>query len=464
MQLHRVPLSKNWEFKQESSLNNGTATSYLPVSQFPTVAHIDLLHHGLIPDPYIDTNELECLWVNDADWTYRTSLPPISELMLGGQGQTRKAELVFEGLDTVVSVCLDGQLILEGNNMHISYRVDITSLLTSSSSEDHVLELKFQNAPAYARKEMQRIGYKGNGTDVHFGGPERLFVRKAQYHWGWDWGPAVNTCGPWKDVFLEVFEERIEDFIVRQEVPGDLETAVVKISGSVVGGGRGKGVDIVVEGPDGHVVLKDGIEVKENGTFKGEMTVEKPQLWWPFTYGSQPLYTIRASLAGHDEQVRKIGFRRLQLLQHSLKNAEGTSFTFEINNTRIFCGGSCWIPADFMLPRVTAQKYHDWLSLAKLGNQYVCPLSVSSVTLTSASQSHDPCLGRRHRRIPSFLFRLRRARHLGLAGLPLRLRELPRVARFRRQGEIRSGAAGEEGRSSSQPGYLGGKQRGLYVG
>jgi len=31
---------------------------------------------------------------------------------------------------------------------------------------------------------MRRIGYKGNGIGVYFGGPERLFVRKAQCHWG----------------------------------------------------------------------------------------------------------------------------------------------------------------------------------------------------------------------------------------------------------------------------------------
>ena len=27
-------------------------------------------------------------------------------------------------------------------------------------------------------------------------------VRKAQYHWGWDWGPRLRGCGIWKDVSL----------------------------------------------------------------------------------------------------------------------------------------------------------------------------------------------------------------------------------------------------------------------
>jgi len=69
--------------------------------------------------------------------------------------------------------------------MHISHRIDITGLLNEPEKKGNVLELRFTNAPEFAKREMKRIGYKGNGTDVHFGGPERLFVRKAQFHWGW---------------------------------------------------------------------------------------------------------------------------------------------------------------------------------------------------------------------------------------------------------------------------------------
>jgi len=58
MPLMRVPVDKGWHFKQETKLGEGAATSFLPVAQFPTVSHIDLLHHNLIADPYIDTNEL----------------------------------------------------------------------------------------------------------------------------------------------------------------------------------------------------------------------------------------------------------------------------------------------------------------------------------------------------------------------------------------------------------------------
>jgi beta-mannosidase len=132
---------------------------------------------------------------------------------------------------------------------------------------------------------------------------------------------------------------------------------------------------IVVEDPDGKKVLVKNaeqveIEVDKQGRFKGEITLDRDlKLWYPFTYGSSPLYTVTAYLAGQDSVSRKLGLRRLRLLQHELKNAPGTSFTFEVNNVTIFAGGSCWIPGDFMLPRFTREKYEEWLLLARSGNQ-----------------------------------------------------------------------------------------------
>lgn len=161
---------------------------------------------------------------------------------------------------------------------------------------------------------------------------------------------------------------------MRQQVSDDLTSAELKISGAV--DGEGKSVLIQLNDPSGKVVLEKELPVSEKGVFAGSLSVEKDlQLWYPFLYGSSPLYTISATLAGRDVQTRKIGLRRLRILQHELKKAPGTSFVFEINNIRVFGGGSCWIPGDFMLPRMTRQRYEDWLMAAKKGNQtMVCYL------------------------------------------------------------------------------------------
>ncbi|CAM1502643.1 Fc.00g074190.m01.CDS01 [Cosmosporella sp. VM-42] len=359
----RTAVDKGWEFKQTSTLNNSTASAYLPVAQFPTVAHIDLLHHKLIPDPYIDANEVECLWVNDADWTYRTSEIPQIDV----SSPSEHAVLVFEGLDTVVDVFLNGKQILASKNMHIQHRVDVTELLKQAEGQSS-LELRFRNAPEFSREEKKRIGYKGNETDVHFGGPERLFLRKAQYHWGWDWGPAINTSGPWKTIYLETFERRIDEILVRQDVSADLKTAVISVKGSVEYPTPDQDLTLELHDPAGSQIQSHFLKAVD-GHFEASVALEAPQLWYPHIYGKQPLYTVTVKLPNYDSKSQMIGLRRLRLLQHPLKHAEGTSFVFEINNIRIFAGGSCWIPGDFMLPRMTRQRYSDWLKLAKSGNQ-----------------------------------------------------------------------------------------------
>ncbi|KAG8670371.1 hypothetical protein FPOAC1_009779 [Fusarium poae] len=363
--VQRIDINEGWEFKQSSSLNNETASSYLPTAQFPTVAHIDLMHHNLIPDPYIDINELKCLWVNDADWTYRTGM--VGPVTLK---DSERAVLVFEGLDTIVDVYLNDQHILFSDNMHVSHRVDVTELL-GNMADSAVLELRFKAAPAYGRSERERIGYKRlpTGRGVNFGGSERLFVRKAQYHWGWDWGPAVNTCGPWKPIYIEVYKSKVHDLWVTQNVTEDLSSVEVTVKGEVE---NADGIDHVTiqvfDNESRDTVCEKEAELSSDGSFKTCFAMDSPKLWYPFMYGKQNLYVVKVTIPG-DTATKCIGLRRLRLLQHPLKDQQGTSFIFEINNICLFSGGSCWIPADFMLPRVTRQRYEQWICMAKEGNQ-----------------------------------------------------------------------------------------------
>jgi beta-mannosidase len=126
-----------------------------------------------------------------------------------------------------------------------------------------------------------------------------------------------------------------------------------------------------------------------DGKFETSIILEHPLLWYPHLYGSQPLYQVSVEIPGFDSRSQSIGIRRLRLLQHRLKKAEGTSFVFEINNIRLFAGGSCWIPNDFMLPRTTAKRYQDWLQLAKDGNQTM--IRVWGGGIVESDDFYDTC-------------------------------------------------------------------------
>ena len=90
-----------------------------------------------------------------------------------------KHVLAFDGLDTFANVKLNGNTILESNNMWIMHRVDVTKQL--QEVKENVLEIEFKPALLEARKikdahsEHKWVGFNGDMA--------RLAVRKAQYHW-----------------------------------------------------------------------------------------------------------------------------------------------------------------------------------------------------------------------------------------------------------------------------------------
>lgn len=56
--LQKIPIETGWEVKQSSNIRPIATDRFVPVAQFPTVVQLDLLANGLIPDPYIGTNEV----------------------------------------------------------------------------------------------------------------------------------------------------------------------------------------------------------------------------------------------------------------------------------------------------------------------------------------------------------------------------------------------------------------------
>ena len=110
------------------------------VSQFPTVNHLDLMHHGLIPDPSKDLNYRKIQWVGEREWIYKTTF----DFTGAAPGADRNAShvLVFEGLDTHCRISLNGSMLLRADNMYLEWRVDVTDKLRSGPNE---LELHFES-------------------------------------------------------------------------------------------------------------------------------------------------------------------------------------------------------------------------------------------------------------------------------------------------------------------------------
>lgn len=197
--------------------------------------------------------------------------------------------------------------------------------------------------------------------------------------YSWDWGPILNTCGPWREVRLETYEARIEDLRIDYILDDSLKTVQGTIAARVEGPSA-QGVDFAVYDGD-KLVFKESAIISE-GTAKVEFHVNNPKLWYPHGYGEQPLYKVTATAVLDDKELhraeRRTGFRQSDLVQEPDKL--GKTFFFRVNGVDVFCGGSDWIPADSFTPRVTEEKYRKWLEMMVDGYQvmirYACHLSI----------------------------------------------------------------------------------------
>ncbi|RAR07786.1 glycoside hydrolase family 2 protein [Stemphylium lycopersici] len=348
-------LSKGWTFKQGDDAED----SWMPVKSVPTNVHLDLMDNGKIPDPFLGFNELKAEWVADKVWKYKVELPEVPEAKEG-----IVHVLAFDGLDTFATVKLNGGTILESDNMFVPHRIDVTKKL--ESGKKNTLEIDFASARLEAIKikeshpEHKWLGFNGDMA--------RLAVRKAQYHWGWDWGPILNTCGPWREVRLETYQARIEDLRIDYELDDSLKTVQGTIS-AVIEGVSADTISFDVYDGDTRV-FREAAKI-DRGVAKVDFRVNNPKLWYPHGYGAQPLYTITATAladgAGIHQSSRKTGFRKGELIQEP--DAIGKSFYFRVNGVDVFCGGSDWIPADSFTPRVTEDKYRKWLEMMVDGYQ-----------------------------------------------------------------------------------------------
>ncbi|GJD03282.1 glycosyl hydrolase family 2 [Colletotrichum higginsianum] len=354
-----IPIDKKWQFKQADKDDS----DLLAVSQFPTNVHLDLIHHNIIPDPFIGKNELDVQWIGEKQWLYKTTFA--SEAIPEGA----QAVLAFDGLDTFATVVLNGKTILETDNMFTPERVDVTAVLAKEGG-DNELVITFDSAYLRGWKLVEK--YPDHKWGCWNGDNSRLAVRKAQYHWGWDWGPTLLTCGPWRPINLEIYESRLSDLYFETTVDDSLKSAKVVAHATIEGSASKVRFDVSL---DGKSLASETVDAKADADTSATFQIQDPALWYPIRYGEQPLYTVTATLLANDNEVdslsKRIGIRKVELVQRPLKEQPGTSFFFQVNNVPVFCGGSDWIPADNFIPRISKERYYDWIRLLADGNQFM---------------------------------------------------------------------------------------------
>ena len=132
--------------------------------------------------------------------------------------------IVFEGLDTFATIWVNGVEVGTTSNMFLEHRIDIGAVLRAAP-ENEVIVRFAPPASRVADKQMETWPIIADPITES----KRNFIRKAQFGWGWDWGPRLPTVGIWRPVRIErqhiatIADVRFETPVEKLHLALDLE-------------------------------------------------------------------------------------------------------------------------------------------------------------------------------------------------------------------------------------------------
>ena len=345
----------------------------------PGSVHTDLLAADLIPDPYLDTNEIGLSWIGRSDWRYRTTF------RLDGPA-TDRVDLVFEGLDTVAEVIVNGILVGRTANMHRSFRFDVRSALVDGDNE---LLVTFSSPYPYTAQRIAELGERPAAVLEPFN-----FIRKMACNFGWDWGPTLVTAGIWRPVSLQAWDVARLAGVRPTVTVDDGDTGHVEIAVEVEPAGTDSAGPLQVTAEVGGVTATGTVAA---GGTTAALAIDVPSVhrWWPRGHGDQPLYGLTVSLAttggGQEQQLgtwsRRVGFRSLTIDTSPLP--DGSRFALVVNGRQVFARGADWIPDDCFPTRVDRDRYRHRIRQATDAN--IDFLRVWGGGLYESADFYDAC-------------------------------------------------------------------------
>lgn len=322
--------------KEHWAFSISEKNDFLP-AKIPGTVHTDLYRNKRIEDPFFGDNEKKIQWIENKDWVYTTSF-----LVTQQEIKFNHQELVFEGLDTYAQVKLNGQVILDADNMFRQWQVNIKEVLHVGKNN---LEIVFFSAVKKGKDLALQLPYT-------LPGDEKVFTRKAQYQYGWDWGPRFVTAGIWKPIKLKFWDfAMMKEVSVSQNIQKD--KAELDFQLEILADQKGT-VSVEVNQSKYTFTILKGITI-----LHCPYLIKNPKLWWPNGLGDATLYSFQIQMMHNGKLLGnkqlQLGLRTIDLVQE--KDTDGKSFYFKVNGVPVYMKGANVIPFHSFLPEVSSNTY-----------------------------------------------------------------------------------------------------------
>ncbi len=321
----------------------------------PGNVELDLERAGILPDPFFGANIRELRPLETCEWWYSRSFDVPDEMDVACW------DLVFEGLDTVATVWVNGEEVGRSENMLIEHRFDVSAALKPGA--ENRIDVRLASAMLHAREEV--IDPACMSWEHRL---EGVALRKAPHVWGWDIMPRAVSAGIWRGVRLEMRPIHTFDQLYYWTIDTNAHGATLGVRFQVrtdLPDVMGCSVRFHGVCGDHHFEYEWPIEFVADGC---RISVPDAQLWWPKGYGEPNLYTVTAQFCRGDEvlaeRIDLVGLRTVAVERTERAAAAVTlgpkedgarydeapdpsaHFLFRVNGVPVMIKGANWVPLD----------------------------------------------------------------------------------------------------------------------
>ncbi len=293
---------------------------------------------GAIPDMNIADNQLMISdGFFDDDFWYRNTFTAPARL------KGVRTWLNFDAVNWKADVFLNGTRLGTIEGAFLRKRFDVTDLLRPGEANRLAVRVHKNATPGEVTVQDRNSPGKNGGVL----GRDNPTIHASI---GWDWVPTIRgrNIGLYRDVSLSYTRDVtlsdgwvITDLDVAKK-DFSQATATVRVRAHNASGQPVKTTLKATIGAGDYRIESKPVTLAAGETREvevGTVTMRKPDLWWPATYGRQPLYTakIEAAVDGKvsDSQSFKFGVRKFTF-------SEGKPLEVHCNGTRIVCRGGNW--------------------------------------------------------------------------------------------------------------------------
>jgi len=303
-------------------------------AQVPGNVQLDLNRAGIMPDPFYADNYYSYIKYEHCSWVY------IGSFSYDGNTDGDELILRFDGIDTVADIFLNGEFIGHSEDMFVEHEFDITSAVRVG---ENTVCVRIYSAMNYVREKVYPVGMIGTGNRNQIS-----YIRKAPHCFGWDIAPRMVTAGLWRDVSVYSRKKtRLTQTYFAVSSVTDTNACLRWAFRFTSDADQIEGFEIKVDAVCGEHSFSF-TTVPNFISVNGAYNVRDPKLWWPKGYGDANVYTVTTKLIYRgevvDEKTETIGLRHIRLERDFTPGQQ--KFCFWVNNTRIFCRGTNWVPLD----------------------------------------------------------------------------------------------------------------------